>query len=139
MRVKAVNAKKSDYYYPDIVISCGEREFEDDKRDVLINPKVVIEIASKSTGLKDWHEKLEAYFALESLSDYVLIEQDEFLIQYFSRLDEKEWKVRLLTEASHELVLKTINCNISLADIFNEVQFENVSKKRRNIRKPKTI
>ena len=133
MRVKAVNAKKSDYYYPDVVVVCGERKFEDGKRDVLINPKVVIEIASKSTRLKDRHEKLESYFALESLSDYVLIEQDEMLIQHFSRIDEEDWKVRLLTDTSQELTLKTIGCSVSLADIFNEVDFESVSKKRKKI------
>lgn len=98
MRVKAFNARKSDYYYPDIVVVCGERKFEDGKRDVLLNPNVVIEIATKSTRLKDRHEKLESYFDLESLSDYALVERDEMLIQHFSRIDEENWKVRLLNE-----------------------------------------
>jgi Uma2 family endonuclease len=131
MRVKAPKAKNSNYYYPDIVIVCGERKFEDEKRDILLNPQAAVEISSKSTRLKDRNEKLESYFALESLSDYVLVEQDEMLIQHFSRIDSENWKVRLLNEKHHELLFDSINCSVSLTDIYNEVQFEIVSKKRR--------
>jgi len=131
MRVKASNAKNSNYYYPDIIIACGQRKFEDEKRDILLNPHAVIEISSKSTKLKDRNEKLESYFALESLSDDVFIEQDEMLIQHFARIDKDNWKVRLLNEKSHELIFDSINCRISLTDIYAEVQFEIVTKNRR--------
>ena len=69
MRVKA---KKGNYYYPDIVVVCGERKFEDGKKDILLNPKVIVEVLSKSTKLKDRNEKLDSYMSLESLTDYVL-------------------------------------------------------------------
>lgn len=131
MRVKAVSAKKSDYYYPDIVIVCGERKFEDGKRDVLTNPQIVVEIASKSTRLRDRHEKLESYFKLKSLSDYVLIEQDQLLIQHFSRIDEKNWKVRLLNEIADELMLNSIGCRVSLTEIYRDIEFENVGKRQK--------
>lgn len=132
MRVKAVKAKKTNYYYPDIVVTCGKREFDDEKRDVLLNPKVIVEVLSKSTRLKDRNEKLESYMALESLTDYVLVEQDTMRIEHYSRLDKENWKVRLLNENAQELSLDSINCRVSLADIYNEVQFETVSKKRKN-------
>lgn len=131
MRVKAAKAERADYYYPDIVITCGERKFDDEKKDVLINPKAVIEILSKSTRLKDRNEKLESYMALESLTDYVLVEQDTMRIEHYSRLDKENWKVRLLSEEAHELVLESIDCRVSLADIYNEIQFETVAKKRK--------
>lgn len=132
MRVKAAKAKKTtDYYYPDIVVTCGEREFDDEKKDVLINPRAIIEVLSKSTRLKDRNEKLESYMALESLTDYVLVEQDTMRIEHYSRLDAENWKVRLLNEESHELVLESISCRVSLTDIYNEIQFETVARKRK--------
>jgi Uma2 family endonuclease len=131
MRVKSANAKKSYYYYPDIVVTCGERKFEDGKKDVLLNPTVIIEVLSKSTKLKDRNEKLESYLALVSLTDYVLVEQDAMRIEHFSRIDEKDWKLRLLSENSHQLAFDSINCTVSLADIYNEVQFETAHRKRK--------
>lgn len=120
MRVKA---KKGNYYYPDLVVVCGERKFEDNKKDVLLNPKVVIEVLSKSTKLKDRNEKLDSYMSLESLSDYILVEQDEMRIEHFIKVSEKEWNVRLLTESSEKIILESINCEVSLEEIYREVKF----------------
>ena len=135
MRVKAVKAKKSNYYYPDVVIVCGTREFDDDKKDVLINPKIVIEILSKSTKLKDRNEKLDSYMALETLTDYVLVEQDEMRIEHYSRLDADGWKVRLLSSDAQSLSFETIDCAVLLKDIYNEVELEAVPKTRKYTRK----
>jgi len=119
MRVKA---KKGNYYYPDIVVVCRERKFEDNKKDILLNPQVIIEILSKSTRLKDRNEKLDAYMSLEDLTDYVLVEQDEMRIEHFIKITEKEWKVNLLTEQTDRLILTSINCEIALEEIYREVK-----------------
>ncbi len=131
MRVKAVKAKQGNYYYPDIVVVCGERKFEDGRRDVLLNPAAIIEILSKSTKLKDRNEKLDSYMALESLTDYVLVDQDAMRIEHFSKIDSENWKMRLLNEPSQKLVLESADCAVSLADVYNEIEFEIVSKKRK--------
>ena len=120
MRVKA---KKGNYYYPDIVVVCGERKYEDNKKDVLLNPQVIIEVLSKSTRLKDRNEKLDSYMSLESLTDYVLVEQDTMRIEHFIKINEKEWKVYLLTETDEKLILESINCEITLDEIYREVKF----------------
>ena len=124
MRVLAATSKKSDYFYPDVVVTCGKRKFDDKKKDVLLNPQVVIEVLSKSTKLKDRNEKFEAYTALESLTDYVLVEQDTMRIEHYVRIDEENWKVRLLSKNSDELVFDSIGCRVALVDIYNEVRFE---------------
>jgi len=49
MRVKI----ESGYVYPDIVIHCGEAQFEDTEFDTLTNPIIVMEILSDSTEAFD--------------------------------------------------------------------------------------
>jgi Uma2 family endonuclease len=120
MRVKA---KKGSYYYPDLVVVCGDRKYEDSKKDSLLNPKVIIEILSKSTKLKDRNEKLDSYTALESLTDYILISQDEMRIEHFIKNGEKEWKVRFLTEKSDKLILESINCEVLVEEVYQESLF----------------
>jgi Uma2 family endonuclease len=36
------------FFYPDLTVSCGEPQLADDYRDVLLNPRVVVEVLSKS-------------------------------------------------------------------------------------------
>lgn len=116
-----VNAKRGNYFYPDIVVTCGERKFTDaKKKDVLTNPTVILEVLSKSTKLIDRNEKFESYILLESLTDYVLIEQDKMKIEHYSRIDDKNWNVRIHTEADEEMIFESIECKLSLADIYAE-------------------
>ena len=53
MRVKIEN----NYTYPDIVIFCGDAQFEDNKFDTLTNPVIIIEILSDSTEAFDRGDK----------------------------------------------------------------------------------
>lgn len=119
MRVKA---EKGNYYYPDVVVVCGERKYEDDKKDVLINPHVIIEVLSKSTKLKDRNEKFDSYTSLADLTDYVLIEQDTMRAEHYFKINERDWNFRLLTEKSDKLILRSINCEIMLEDIYREIE-----------------
>src|SRR5439155_7242290 len=64
------------YVYPDVGVVCGERRFVDARRDVLLNPTVIIEVLSQTTEAFDRGGKFEGYRRLESLRDYLLIAQD---------------------------------------------------------------
>ncbi len=115
-----VNAKRGNYFYPDIVVTCGERKFEDGKKDVLTNPTVIIEVLSKSTKLKDRNEKFDSYILLESLTDYVLIEQNMIRVEHFSRTKDNNWQVRIYTAADDEIIFESTNCKLLLADVYAE-------------------
>ena len=75
MRVKE-NQSES-YFYPDVVIACGEPQFEDDVFDTLLNPVVIIEVLSPSTEVYDRTEKFEYYKQITTLQEYILVLQDK--------------------------------------------------------------
>jgi Uma2 family endonuclease len=54
-------SQKGLYSYPDLLVVCGEMQFLDENRDVIINPKVIIEVASPSTEAFDRGEKFQRY------------------------------------------------------------------------------
>ncbi len=120
-----IKARKGSYYYPDIVVTCGEREYEDEKRDVLLNPKIVVEVLSETTKLKDRNEKFDSYTSMPSVTDYVIIEQNIMRVEHFSRARNKEWKVKILTQTDDLLKFPSINREISLEEIYYEI---NLSK-----------
>src|SRR5258708_28293024 len=61
------------FYYPDVVVGCDPR---DTHRHFLRFPKVIVEVASKSTERLDRREKRLSYQTLETLEEYVLVAQD---------------------------------------------------------------
>jgi Uma2 family endonuclease len=120
MRVKA---KIGNYYYPDVVVVCGDRIYEDHKKDSLLNPKVIIEVLSKSTRLKDRNAKLDSYMSLESLTDYVLVEQDQMFVEHYIKTGEKDIRFRLLSAPEDKLSLESISCEITLEEIYRDIEF----------------
>ena len=112
------------YTYPDIVVACGEPEFEDAEVDTLLNPTVLAEVLSRTTADYDRGGKFTHYRRLSSLREYVLISQDRPLVEHYVRQGPDEW---LLTEQSSldpTLILPTIQCLLPLSEIYLQLLFE---------------
>lgn len=116
---------KNLFSYPDVLVVCGERKYLDEYKDVLINPTVIIEVLSPSTGEFDRGEKFIRYRThLASLQDYLVVAQDKPLIERYSRQENSLWviaeTVRELAETIH---IPSINCAITLTEIYEGVVF----------------
>ena len=112
------------YTYPDVTVVCGERQFADGRRDVLLNPTLVVEVLSPSTEAYNRGEKAAAYRQLASLQEYLLIAQDRPHVEQYTRQPDGRW---LLTEADNlaaVLRLPSIQCDLALADVYDGVSFE---------------
>jgi Uma2 family endonuclease len=121
MKVRAGEAGL--YAYPDLAVACGETFFHDRHGDVLLNPTVIFEILSPSTEAYDRTEKFARYKTIETLSDYVLVSQDRALLEHFSRQPDGEWTRAEVSGLSSALILDSINCRISLADVYDRIAF----------------
>lgn len=118
-----VRMKKGRYGYPDIV-ACEKPEFADDEFDVLLNPKIVVEILSKSTRFRDKTEKLETYQKMESIKECLLIEQKEVRIEHYIKQTPRQWILRIYEELIETIFLESINCEIPLAEIYAQIEFK---------------
>jgi Uma2 family endonuclease len=56
--------RTSVYTYPDIVIVCGELQFQDAAVDTLLNPTLIVEVLSPSTAAHDQGQKFAPYRSL---------------------------------------------------------------------------
>lgn len=112
------------FAYPDLTIVCGEPIFHDDKKDVILNPTVIIEVLSPSTESYDRNEKFLRYQNLSSLSDYILIAQNHPAVEHFIRQKGKrQWLYTLETEMEAVIQIASIKCTLKLADIYDRVKF----------------
>ena len=119
MRVKA--SKTGSYFYPDVVVVCGEPVPEDNIFDTLLNPTVIVEVLSPSTETYDRGEKFEHYQQIASLKDYVLISQDKVHIEHYCR-QRTGWLQTEFQGLEAVLPLLSIDCELRLQDVYRRVE-----------------
>lgn len=119
MRVKATQT--GSYFYPDVVVVCGEPRAEDDTFDTLLNPTLIVEILSPSTETYDKGEKFEHYQQIASLKDYILISQDKVHIEHYCR-QGAGWLQTEFAELEDVLSLRSIDCELRLQDVYRRVE-----------------
>jgi Uma2 family endonuclease len=112
------------YAYPDLMIVCGEPVFRDDKTDVLTNPTVIFEVLSPSTEAYDRGEKFSRYRTqIETLSDYILVAQDEPRVERHTRQSDGTWSREEVVGLDATLALASIGCELPLSEIYNRINF----------------
>jgi len=112
------------FTYPDVTVVCGEPQFEYDRGDVLTNPVLIIEVLSDSTEAYDRGAKFEIYRTIPSLQHYVLIAQDRISVESFTRTTADEWILRARQELNGSIRLDTIDCDLSLAEVYDKVDLK---------------
>jgi len=75
LKVKVPNSKR--FFYPDVSVVCGNAEFEDDERDVILNPILIVEVSSESTAAFDRGKKFLSYPADRFIEAVSAGSQDE--------------------------------------------------------------
>ncbi len=114
-------AKSKAYYYPDLLVSCTrEGQHIDLESSEVDDAVLVIEILSDSTEAVDRREKLLAYRALASLSEYALISQNEARVEIHRRLGDIGW-VKIEYGAGESVEFASVKLTIGMRDIYEGV------------------
>lgn len=111
------------YCYPDIVILCGPGTEDPLDEDTLVNPTAIVEVLSPSTERFDRGGKFRRYREIASLREYVLVSQEEPVIERFARRDGGQWMLSTFAgpEAAFEMVCVPVR--IPLADVYRGIEF----------------
>jgi len=128
--VKVMLSQKGPYFYPDMVVSCDERDLR--SRDAIYFPKLIVEVLSPSTAGFDYGDKFRYYRRLSSLQEYVLIDAEKISIDCYRLSSIGKWE---LTSYPDDLVnaanpdffeLTSINFQGSLSLIYEDVELSQV-------------
>jgi len=87
--VKLQVSLKNSYYYPDIIVSCDQRDLN--ARQSIQYPKLIIEVLSPNTERKDRGEKFLFYRTIPTLQEYILIESEKIGVESYRRGEGKTW------------------------------------------------
>lgn len=110
---------------PDLVVVSCDPQFHYEFRDVLLNPRVIIEVLSPSTAAFDLGEKFLRYRTyLDSLTDYIVVAQSHPLVEHFARDENGRWVIAATaTELSDTVVINSIGCTLRLSEVYDRVVF----------------
>ncbi len=112
------------YTYPDLVVVCGEPNFQDEMFDTLLNPVLIVEVLSETTENYDRGKKFQHYRSIESLREYVLVSTDEARIEKFQKTGDGFWFLSEAIGIKSEMQLFSIESSVSLTEIYDKISFD---------------
>jgi Uma2 family endonuclease len=109
--------------YPDALVICEETEFWNNRRDVIVNPLVIVEVLSPSTQAYDRMGKFELYKLLPSFQEYVLVNSDKHSVETRFQEETDLWRIKTETNVENAVTLRSLGVSISMADIYEDIIF----------------
>ncbi|NEX21454.1 Uma2 family endonuclease [Thiorhodococcus mannitoliphagus] len=118
MKIRTPTAEAG--FYPDVLVVCGERQFHDDRRDVLTNPALIVEVLSDSTEAYDRGDKFVSYRGLPSLQAYLLIAQNCIRVELYVRQPDDTWNLSTYSDPRDQIPLTALDAALPLAEIYDK-------------------
>ncbi|BAY38998.1 hypothetical protein NIES2111_33480 [Nostoc sp. NIES-2111] len=110
------------YYYPDVMVTCDQRDQETSTYKKF--PCLIVEVLSSSTEAFDRGDKFVDYQAIDTLEEYVLINTKRQRVECFKRGDNGLWILKSYTEQDKLFRLNSIGFEGAIADLYEDVVFE---------------
>jgi Uma2 family endonuclease len=116
--VKAQIFRRPRYYYPDLMVTCDDRDKLD--RYVKHHYKLIVEVLSDSTESFDRGLKFQDYRRAESLQEYVLISQDRMNVEVYRRKDAGRWELQAY-ERGEDVEFVSVGVTCAIDDLYEDV------------------
>lgn len=81
-----------------------------------------MEVSSETTAAYDRGKKFLSYQQIGSLQEYLLVSQDEILIEGYARQGNDTWLYTKVTGLEGSLTLRSIECELALKDIYDKAR-----------------
>ncbi|ACK67363.1 protein of unknown function DUF820 [Rippkaea orientalis PCC 8801] len=113
--------EKCIYTYPDVMVISQPLEYQETRKDTLINPLLIGEVLSKSTKNYDKDEKFAAYRTIPTFKEYILIDQYSMHVEHYAKIEINQWIFREYNIPETSISFNYIPLQIELADLYDKV------------------
>jgi len=111
--------------YPDALVILDEPQYWKNRKDLITNPMVIVEVLSKSTLRYDRGEKFILYQNLESFKEYVLIDQNQAHAEIWYRIAMNTWQKTIVSGLDQMVNIRSMGIDLNLKDVYKKIDFEN--------------
>ncbi len=116
--------KKRIYTYPDVMVTPGNLQLQQGRKDTITNPIIIAEVLSNSTRNYDKDKKFAAYRTIPTFQEYLLIDQYTIQVEQYFKTAQKKWVFSEYNEPEETIFFNSIDFQITLADIYDKVEFQ---------------
>jgi len=125
---KVVILNRSVYYYPDLSVTCDERDRS--AREFIQYPCLIAEVISPSTESRDRGVKFNHYRRIPTLQDYLIIDSDRPSVEHFYKNERQNWElIHVYTDELNfdnfdpEVKLISVDLHFSLSSLYENIEF----------------
>ncbi len=108
---------KARYFHPDVTVTCDPRDRG--TGDLLQSPRLVVEVLSPSTELKDRTWKLQNYTAHPTIEEYLLVSARSLKMELY-RKEQDKW-VYYAFGANDEIDLACLGVHFPVAEAYDGI------------------
>lgn len=109
--------------YPDAVVIAKAPEFYEDRKDVILNPLLIVEVLSSGTENYDKGAKFEKYQSIPSFCEYVLVRQDKTEVLTYYREEAHLWKRSDFISPDGLISLLSVAAVLEMGRIYKGIEF----------------
>jgi Uma2 family endonuclease len=114
--------------YPDVMVIQGEPIYTGANTTTVMNPLLIAEVLSKSTSNYDQSDKFMYYRSIPEFKEYILINQYQYQVMQYVKTSDGKWIFTELQSESDILTLETIDFQIVLSDLYEQVNFTQINE-----------
>jgi len=119
--VKTFIKKLNAYVYPDTSVVCGDIE-QSEKGHAVCNPILIVEVLSKGTASYDLGDKFNKYQKIPSLQEYVVIQQENKIIDIYYRQPTSDlWRITRFEGENTIVRFESIDLEIEMGSIYDGI------------------
>ncbi|MEO8971751.1 MAG: Uma2 family endonuclease [Ktedonobacteraceae bacterium] len=115
-----VRLSQSRFVYPDVTVSCDERDQQIEAK-VLQSPRLVIEILSPKTEAYDRGNKSSYYRACPTIQEYVLVSTQQRAVEVYRRASDRLWTLHAFGP-NEQVNFVSIEVTLPMATIYEYVR-----------------
>jgi len=108
------------YVYPDVTVSCDERDRASAREKYIHYPSLIVEVTSDTTEGNDRGEKLLAYGATETIMDYLIVSHRRRFIEHYERQSADVWTYRHYYPGA-TILIHHLDIQLDVDDIYLKV------------------
>jgi Uma2 family endonuclease len=113
------------YRYPDVMVSCDERDR--DAIQFIRYPTLIVEVLSPGTEASDRGDKFAEYRHLSTLQEYVLVGSEKISVECFRRRDGGFWVYQPYAEGD-DIFLESIQLDCPIRLLYDDVQYHSTER-----------
>ncbi len=108
--------------YPDVVVACHPFDLRGDNL-IIRQPRVLVEVLSKSTAGNDRGFKWQRYRQMPALWYYLLVDQYKMTVEMYSRVEQTdEWVYTIYEEPEEVIVMPRLDLELTIAAIYDGIE-----------------